>query len=378
MSRPSPVAVRVPYTVGFGGIGGGVGSLSPAPEEGLLFPAGETRREIVFTVPEQAGAQGTRSIVLTLGKSEEIGIRRSDGRGPDAPHLDSESLVLRSGEGAVHAVTVSDVDPQKQEPFCISLWGGAPCSGAGILPHAVLGPLGESVARTELVLTNKDPQTETCETAVLFHRGSGPAGAVSFNGHIPDGNLLRTTVPRGGAGIITLEAPEGEASRTGAAYVFTRSPCTAGSLKVEGRLLLESQSSGEIEELAALRAQSPQDWLGDGNCRVLTGVFGRGRDVMLSVVTSEPERPAPPGTRLGLRAFDLTGRFLRPLPGVEISGAQQGLSMGRWSGPLVIEACLNVPDAGSSFRLAATAIHSKTSGSGAQYGAESRAGGNAP
>ena len=378
LSRPLPVAVRVPYTVGIGRALGGLEGFSPSPESGLLFQAGETRREIVFTLPEEGGTQGTRSVVLTLGTSSEIGIRRSDGRGPDAPYLDSESLVWRSGKGAVHTVTVSDADPQQQPPFCFSLWGGGRCWTAAVLPHAVAGPLGGSMARTEVVLTNRDPGAGSCEAAVLFGRGTGPAGAVSFDGRFPEGNLLRTTVPRGGARILTLEAPEGEEARTGAVHLFIRSPCSDSSLKVEGRILMEDPTSGEIEEMVSLPAQSPRDWLGDGDCRVLTGVFGNGRDLVLSVATAEPGQPSPPGTTLDLRAFDLKGAFTRRLPALEISGVQQVLSLGRWGRPLVIEACLNVPGTRSSFRLAVTAISSKDSDSGAQYGIESLPGGPGP
>ena len=227
-----------------------------------------------------------------------------------------------------------------------------------MLPHAVAGSLGGSMARTEVVLTNRAPRVRRCEAAILFNRGTGPAGAVSFDGRFHDGNLLRTTIPRGGAEIVTLEAPGAEDTRTGAVHVFTRSPCSEGSLKVEGRILMEDPASEEIEEMVSLAAQSPEAWLGDGDCRVLTRVFGDGRDVVLSVVTAQPNRSAPPATTLSLRAFDLTGKFLRVLPSLEISGAQRVLSAGRWNQPLVIEACLNVPGTDSQFRLAATAIHS--------------------
>ena len=213
---------------------------------------------------------------------------------------------------------------------------------------------------------------------MLFGRGTGPTGAVSFDGRFPEGNLLRTTVPRGGAQILTLQGPEGEGARTGAVHLFIRSPCSDSSLKVEGRILMENAASGEIEELVSLPSQPPEEWLGDGDCRVLTGVFGNGRDLVLSVATAEPNHPAPPGTTLDLQAFDLTGTFLRVLPPLEISGAQRVLSLGRWGRPLVIEACLNVPGTRSSFRLAVTAISSKDSGSGAQYGIESLPGGPGP
>lgn len=118
LSRELPVAVRVPYSVGFGGAGGGYTNLSPAPDNGLLFPAGETRREISLTLSQDAAAQGERHLVLTLGKPNEIRLRRSGGEPPDAPHLQSESLVLRSEDQAVHTVTVSDVDPTEKQWNC--------------------------------------------------------------------------------------------------------------------------------------------------------------------------------------------------------------------------------------------------------------------
>ena len=378
LSRESPVTVRVPYTIGFSGAAGGLRGLSPPPARGLLFPAGETRREIVFTVEEKAGIQGARTVVLTLGKPSEIGLRHSDGTGPDAPHLDTESLILRPREGAFHTVTVSDVDPEEREPFCLSLWGGASCSTVAVLPHAIAGPLGDSVARTELVFTNRDPEAAGCEAAVLFHRGTSPARSVAFNGRFPDDNLLYATIPRGGAEILTLTAPDAEQPAPGAVHVFTRSPCTAGSLRVQGRLLLENQTDGEIEEMVSMPASSPQDWLGDGDCRVLTGVFGNGRDVVLASVTAQPNHPAPPGTRLEVQAFDLEGNFVGKLPGLEISGAQQVLPAGEFDRATIIESCLTVPGTGSPFRLAATPIGSKTTGSGVQYGVESLPGGPGP
>ena len=65
----------------------------------------------------------------------------------------------------------------------------------------------------------------------------------------------------------------------GAVWVFVRSPCSVDSLQVQGRYLLENRINGEIEEIFSVSSQSPQEWLGDGDCQVLTGIFGVGRDV---------------------------------------------------------------------------------------------------
>ena len=65
-----------------------------------------------------------RGLVLTLGKPTEIRLRRSEGQPPDAPDLQSESLVLRSEYRAVHTVTVSDIDPAEREALLPLAVGG--------------------------------------------------------------------------------------------------------------------------------------------------------------------------------------------------------------------------------------------------------------
>ena len=106
LSRALPVAVRVPYSVGGTAAENDYGGLSPSPEIGLLFPAGETGGEIVFTPLEDPEALG-KTVVLTLGELSEIGLRRSDGSGEDAPGLDAGALIDREAGGGVHTVTIA-------------------------------------------------------------------------------------------------------------------------------------------------------------------------------------------------------------------------------------------------------------------------------
>ena len=367
LSRELPVGVRSPYTLGIGGGGGGLTGLSPAPG-GLLFRAGETRREVSFTLLEDAEAPGDRNVVLSLGGPSEIGLYRSDGSGPPAPYLKPESL-LSFGE-ATHTVTVIGADPEDREPFCLSLWEEAPCSAPAVLPHVLLGPLGESIASAEIVLANRDPGPADCEAALLFHRGTSEAPPVSFDGLFPEGNLLGATLSRGGAEVLTLAAPDAEASLGGAVSLFTRSPCKGDSLHLEGRTLLAGEADGGIEEVFALKAQSPEEWLGDGDCRTLVGVFGGGREERVVVVGAEPGGAAPPGTRLHVRAFDLEGNFVRRLASLEVSGSHQVLPRWNLGSPMIVELCLDVPGE-SNIRLAATVVGSKTAGGGMQYYSES-------
>ena len=367
LSRALPVAVRAPYTLGIGGGAGGLTGLSPAPG-GLLFTAGETVRDISFTLLEDTGAPRDRNVVLSLGGPSEIGLYRSDGSGPPAPYLKPESL-LSFGEESTHTVTVIGADPQDREPFCLSLWDGAPCSAPAVFPHVLLGPLGESLASAEIVLTNRDPGPAACEAALLFHRGTSEAPPVSFDGLFPEGNLLHATLPRGGASVLTLVAPDAQARLAGALSLFTRSPCTGDSLHVEGRTLLRGEADGEIEEMFSLDAQSSEDWLGDGECGMLTGGFGNGRAERIVLVTAEPGGAAPPGTRLHARAFDLEGNFMGGLASLEVSGSHQVLPRWNLGSPRIIELCLDVPGE-SGFRLAATVIGSKAAGGRVQYFSE--------
>ena len=107
LHRPLPVAVRLPYSLGGTATAADYADLSPAPEEGLLFPAGETRRQISLTILTGADKLG-KTVVFTLGELSEIRLRRSDGTEPDAPFLPAEALLSLSPEGTTHTLTVAD------------------------------------------------------------------------------------------------------------------------------------------------------------------------------------------------------------------------------------------------------------------------------
>ena len=377
LSRALPVAVRVPYRVGVSGSTGGLAGLSPSPDYGLLFRAGETEREITFSLPKDSVVQGERTILLALGELEEIGLRQSDGTGPDARYLQTESLLHGSAQGAIHTLTVSDFETDDENPFCLSLWDGAPCSTVATLPHVFMGPLDESMARTELVVTHRDPRATDCKVVVLFHQGTTPAPAVSFDGLFPDRNLHQATIPRGGAEFLTLTAPDAQEATVGAVSVFTRSPCTAGSLHVQGRALLENRVDGEVDELHTLGSQSSGDLLADGDCRRWTGRFGNGDDVVLAVVPAQPGQAVPSGTQLHFRAFDLKRNLVGAPDSLEISGRHQALSFGEFDRPTIIEMCLDVPGT-SPLQLAVSVLGTRTTGTRVQFSTGSLPGNSEP
>ena len=364
LSRPLPVAVRVPFELGVGGSLGGLSGLDPAPEEGLLFRAGETERAILFRVDEGSAGEGT--VAVTLAPPDGIGLRRSDGSGPDAPYLESASLVWRRlGDRLVHTVKVSGSGKGEEErsPYCLSLWEGASCQTAGTLASLRLGRWGEGEATGEVVLTHVDPATGGCQAAVVFHRGTGPAPAVAFDGLHPEGNRLEIQVPRGGARVLKLTAP-GEEAVEGAVTLFTRSPCTPGSVRMVGRSLFYDGEGG-IEEMVSLEGQLPGEGLGHGECRRLTSVFGTGRGVALAVVAAEPDREAPPGTHLRFGVFDREGNYRGSLPDAAVSGRQQWLGPWGLEGLATVEACLEAPGE-SGFRLAVSPVEVREGSRGSQ------------
>ena len=150
--------------------------------------------------------------------------------------------------------------------------------------------------------------------------------------------------------------------------MYARSPCTAGSLKVEGRTLIE-QADGTIDELFSLASQAPREWLGDGDCRILAGVFGNGRNLGFAAVTAQPGGGAPGSTRLRFRSFDAGGGFIGIPAGVALTGAQDLYWPWEFGEPRILEMCLEAPGA-SNFRAAVMPIGSQSSGSKVQYAAE--------
>ena len=246
-----------------------------------------------------------------------------------------------------------------EDPFCLSLWDGLPCATVANLPQVYLGAQADNIATTEVVIANSDPNPSACEVALLFHQGTSEGPAVLFNGRPMDRNLFQATIPREGAEIVTVTAPEAQDLVIGAAYVYARSPCTAASLHVQGRSLIENRNSGEIEELLSVAGQAPQDWLGDGDCRVLTGVFGNGRNVRLASVTTQPGSAAPAGTRLRFRTFDMNGRLGGSSSSLAVSGARRSSEPWAFDQPRIIEMCLDIPGS-SNFQAAVMAFGSKT------------------
>ena len=294
--------------------------------------------------------------------------------------IELEATSAYSGSPPARARVSSPV----QDPYCLPLWDDDPCSTAAIIPHVFMGSLGENAATAKILVANRDPYPPACDIAILFHRGTSDAPEILFDDQAVEGNLLKSTVSRGGGRILTLASNSAELV-VGAISVFVRSPCSAQSLQVQGRYLVEDRVGGDIQELFSIAGQFPRDWLGDGDCQVLTGVFGSGRDLGFASVTAEPERSAPTGTQLQFRSFDLDGNPSGEPTQLEVTGEQTAFFPWSFEEPTVLEICLNVPESNSNFRLSTAAIGIVEQGGAVQWtdenfvdpipGAISRAGG---
>ena len=128
--------------------------------------------------------------------------------------------------------------------------------------------------------------------------------------------------------------------------------------------------SREIDEVFSVSGQTPREWLGDGDCQVLTGVFGAGRNLGFASVTTDPGLSAPSGTQLHFRAFDLDGNLTGDLPSLEVTGEQSARFPWDLQEPTIVEMCLDVPGADSDFQISTIAIGILQKGNNVQWSDE--------
>ena len=168
LSRVLPVAVRVPYSIGGTATADAFTGLSPSPSVGLLFPAGEVKREIVFTLLRGTSSQG-KSITLTLAKPAEVRLRRSEGTGTDAPFLglDTFTHTDRIDEKTTHVVTISQAGP------------GDPDRRQALFVPVILTAAGRnnSFFTSELTLTNRGPKPAILNYTYAADAGGGSGTA---------------------------------------------------------------------------------------------------------------------------------------------------------------------------------------------------------
>ena len=175
LSRPLPVAVRVPYSVGGSATDDDFEGLRPARDFGVLFLAGETTKEIAFDLVEDRGGQ-EKTVTLTLRELSQIPLRLSDGTAPDpkyfdARYLTAESFLKRPGETATHTVTVAapGTGPDDTQPE----------SAEATFVPVILSSAGRNNSHftSELTLTNRDSEPAILDYAYTAHAGGGSGTA---------------------------------------------------------------------------------------------------------------------------------------------------------------------------------------------------------
>ena len=230
LSRTLPVAVRVPFTAGSSAAAYDHKSLSPSQKGGLLFLAGETSKEITFTLSETGGNQ-QETVVLTLADLSEIGLRISDGTGPDAPNLRANSFLKPSEEGLSHTVTIVPAGSTPGEP--------SPALERDIFVPVILSSAGlnNSFFTSELTLTNRSSEPAVLNYTFTAHRGAGSGTATDT---LPPGRQRIKTnaidylksigipIPDSGKRIGTLGVQEASGSSDVGVMVRTTTAVTDG------------------------------------------------------------------------------------------------------------------------------------------------------
>ena len=168
LSPVLPVAVRVPFSIGGTAAADAYTGLSPSPSDGLLFPAGEVRRDIVFTLSNDASSQG-ETIALTLARPAEVRLRRSEGAGTDAPYLGLDTFTHpdRIERRPTHVVTISEAGPGDTDP------------GRALFVPVILTAAGRSNSffTSELTLTNRGSEPAFLDYTYTADAGGGSGTA---------------------------------------------------------------------------------------------------------------------------------------------------------------------------------------------------------
>jgi hypothetical protein len=136
----------------------------------LLFLAGETSKDITFALSQTGGNQ-QETVVLTLADLFEIGLRISDGTGPDAPNLGATSFLKFAEEGSTHTVTIVSGGSVPDDP--------TPEPEREIFVPVILSSAGlnNSFYTSELTLTNRSSDTAVLNYTYKAHRGQGSGTA---------------------------------------------------------------------------------------------------------------------------------------------------------------------------------------------------------
>ena len=236
LSRPLPLAVRVPYAVGGSAAEADYEDLRPARDFGVLFLAGETTKEIAFDLVEDRGSQGN-TVTLSLNELSQIGLRLSDGKAPDrfksmdAPYLTAESFLQPPDESATHTVTIAAPGSGPGDP--------RPEPAEGAFVPVILSSAGRnnSYFTSELTLTNRDSEPAILDFAYTAHAGGGSGSASDALGAgeqkiVPDTmeylQNLGISIPDAGNRIGTLSVAVSGASEVGAMVRTTTSVLDGG------------------------------------------------------------------------------------------------------------------------------------------------------
>ena len=163
LTRPLPVALRVPYAVR-GSTTTDDYAVSPEPGHGVLFLAGETKKEVYVTLLHDSDNEDeTIELIISWGRTY-----RSDGTGPPSEFgQGTNRLFERSDVARTHTVIVSG---DSTEP--------TPAEGMFVPVILSSGGANNAFYTSELTLTNRESQATTLDfTYTAFAGGGSGAGS---------------------------------------------------------------------------------------------------------------------------------------------------------------------------------------------------------
>ncbi len=186
---------------------------------------------------------------------------------------------------------------------------------AATLGQVFMGPLGSgSSAFTGILITNKDPNQESCDVGIIFHQGSAIGQQIpNINGQPTD--IAADQIPRGGIRWFDLTSDQ---LIQGSVTVFVGAPCTKESVSVQGTYFIGDLENpqGGISESFTIRANDESTWLKDQRCLAISVKKGTrepsgiGQGLGIAISSVNPGQPAAAGTDLQTMIFGQDGEFI--------------------------------------------------------------------
>ena len=330
-----------------------------------LWSPGDCRREFLFDNESEMAhdrtlcASGTGKSINSGDSGGPLLVPSSISLGPTSTWAQVGVASIRAYDSSGETISIYSRVSSFYE------WIQRTVSPGIVFPHVLVGPSEVSTSATEVVITNTSDKP--CTLDLLFRQKPSETVDVELDGRSFTGEVFNNIIPERSARLFTLTAPNASGISAGTVYLMPHFGCSTNSLHVDVRYRMDID--GAIEELLTFKAQKQKDWLKSGDCRILTGIFGQGRNTGLAIAPADPTRQIPHGSTLRFRTFDWHGNFVEAPPSLEITGVRVAAAPWNYSEHRIVEMCLDVQD-DPNVRFAADAFSAYSTGGSVQYATE--------